>query len=433
LPPTTARVGLTIPVVAAAPGSDGVVGGASGDDEDTIGDGGRFERWLRERGLFFTLIAVAFLGLGLNLTPCVYPLISVTVAFFGGQSHGRAAQARLAVAYVLGIALSFSVLGVVAAFSGGLFGAALQRPAVLLVIATVLVVLALSSFGLYQLRLPSVAMRWAGRAAHGVAGALFMGLTMGVVAAPCVGPVVIGLLLFVGSRQDMVLGFVLFFVLALGMGAPYLVLAMVAGSLQRLPRSGEWLLWTERIFGCVLLAMAAYFISLTLPEPAHSLLVPAVIAVSGIYLGFIARAGQSLRPLLTRGLGTVFIAVAVWLGLPTGPHHTIAWAPLDHTPLAGAALDKPMLIDFAAEWCIPCREMDRTTYVHPEVLREAERFRMVKADITQENEATTRVVERFQVRGVPTIILFSRTGDERRRFVGYVGVDEMLEAMRQVE
>jgi thiol:disulfide interchange protein DsbD len=209
---------------------------------------------------------------------------------------------------------------------------------------------------------------------------------------------------------------------------------MAAGSLQRLPRSGGWLVWTERVFGCVLLAMASYFLSLALPEPARSLLVPLVVAASGIYLGFFAEAGRALRPLLTRGLGIAFVAVAIWLGLPQGPHATIAWAPLDpEPPAAGAPLDKPLLVDFAAEWCIPCREMDRTTYVDPKVLREAERFRMVKADITEENEQTSRVVESYQVRGVPTVILFSRTGDERHRFVGYVGPEEMLEAMRQVQ
>lgn len=432
LPPTTARTELTIPLVTAATDGAGFIGGGAGGDERPTGAGGvRFERWMRQRGILFTLAAIALLGLGLNLTPCVYPLISVTIAFFGGQSRDRSAQARLAIAYVLGIALSFSVLGVAAALSGGLFGAALQRPSVLVLIAAVLVLLALSSFGLYEMHVPSGLMRWAGGAAHGVAGALFMGLTMGVVAAPCVGPVVLGLLIFVGSRQDPVLGFAVFFVLALGMGAPYVILAMAAGSLRRLPRSGEWLVWTERVFGCVLLAMAAYFLGLALPAPVRSRLLPVVVAVSGVYLGFVTRAGRSLRPLLTRGLGIAFIAAAVWLGLPPGPEPSIAWAALDSQRLS--ALDKPTLLDFAAEWCIPCREMDRTTYVDPAVQREAERFHMVKADITEENEQTTKVVESYQVRGVPTVILFSRGGDERRRFVGYVGPEEMLEAMRQVE
>lgn len=434
LPPTTARTTMQIAVVAAGEGA-GLINAEEDGAAGTKGDGSaRFERWLRERGLLFTLAAIALLGVSLNLTPCVYPLISVTIAFFGGQARGRRAQARLAVAYVLGIALSFSVLGVAAALSGGLFGAALQRPPVLVAIATVLVVLSMSSFGLYEMRLPAGLMRWAGSSAHGVAGAIFMGLTMGVVAAPCVGPVVLGLLIFVGSRQDPFLGFLMFFVLALGMGAPYLALAMAAGSFRRLPRSGEWLVWTERVFGCVLLSMAAYFLSLALPEPAHSLLLPLVVAASGIYLGFLARAGRALRPLLTRGLGIAFVAVAIWLGLPQGPEATIAWAPPDpQPPRVGSALEKPLLVDFAAEWCIPCREMDRTTYVDPAVLREAERFRMVKADITEENEQTTKVVDSYQVRGVPTVILFSRSGAEQRRFVGYVGPEEMVEAMRQVE
>jgi thiol:disulfide interchange protein DsbD len=435
LKPTTARTELALKIVAEGMGDESALVGELEENGAGAGaPGSVFEQWLRERGMFFTLAAVVLLGLGLNLTPCVYPLISVTIAFFGSQSRSRRAVARLAVAYVLGIAVSFSVLGVVAAVSGGLFGAALQRPPVLLFIATVLVALSLSSFGLYQIQAPAGLMRWAGGTAPGMLGASFMGLTMGIVAAPCVGPVVLGLLVLVGSRQDPLLGFLLFFALALGMGAPYVALAMAAGSIKRLPRSGEWLRWTEHLFGCVLLSMAAYFISLMAPEPIHSYLVPAVVALSGAYLGFVERAGRQLRyfPALKRGVGIAFLAVAFWLALAPAPEQTIAWAPIasvDGEP----AHERPMLVDFAAEWCIPCREMDRTTYVHPEVLREAERFHMVKADITEENESTTALVERYQVRGVPTVILFSSAGEERRRFVGYVGPQEMLEAMRLVE
>ena len=430
----TAEVELAVVERAAAfdaGGSDAVQEAAPG----AVPDGAAMlGTWLAERGLLFTLAAVALLGLGLNLTPCVYPLISVTIAYFGGQARGRGQSAGLAAVYVLGIALSFSAVGLAAALSGGLFGAALQKPVVVLFIAAVMIVLALGSFGLYQFQPPVALMQWAGGSASGAAGALFMGLTMGIVAAPCVGPIVVGLLVFVGSRQDAWLGFLLFFVLALGMGLPYLALAMAAGSIRHLPRSGEWLLWTERLFGCVLLSLAAYYVAPLLPLPIKTWLLPAVVALSGVYLGFVERTGGA-RPYFTAlkaGVGVAMVAIAVWLALPAGTMHAINWERYVDGERAAPNGEKPLLIDFAAEWCIPCREMDHTTYVHPDVVREATRFHMVKADLTDENDATAELMEKYQVKGVPTVILFSPRGDETHRMVGYVGPDELLAAMRAV-
>lgn len=432
LRPTTATASVELPVVARSAAAGMQVGvaatAASGAGATQLG------RWLSERGLVFTLAAVMLLGLGLNLTPCVYPLISVTIAYFGGQGRSRGQTGVLAGLYVLGIALSFSAVGLAAALSGGLFGAALQQPVVVVAIAALMIILALGSFGVYQLRPPAALMRWAGGSGTGAAAALFMGLTMGIVAAPCVGPIVVGLLIFVGSRQDVWLGFLLFFFLALGMGAPYLVLALAAGSLRRLPRSGEWLLWTESLFGCVLLCLAAYYLTPIVPAPLGRWLLPAVIAISGLYLGFLAHAGRTLRyfALLRGAVGVAMIGLAIWIAAPAGSGQAIAWEPFDRSAGLRHDRERPLLVDFGAEWCIPCREMDHTTYVDPEVVREADRFRMVKADVTDENDATSKLVEEYAVKGVPTVILFSPAGEEKQRMVGYVGPDEMLAAMRAV-
>ncbi len=411
---------------ASAEPADGAAGGAA-----VLGD------WLAHRGLLFTLAAVALLGLGLNLTPCVYPLISVTIAYFGGQARGRAQLAGLAATYVLGIALSFSAVGLAAALSGGMFGAALQKPPVVLFIGAVMIALAMGSFGVYQLRPPAWLLRHMGGAGSGIAGALFMGLTMGIVAAPCVGPIVVGLLVFVGSRQDAALGFLLFFVLALGMGIPYLALAMAAGTLRHLPRSGEWLLWIERLFGCVLLGLAAYYLATLLPSALKPWLLPAVIALSGLYLGFVDRAGRNVGTFraVKAVVGTAMVVVAIWMTQPVSGTQAITWEPYaEFSGLEpGEAGAKPVLLDFAAEWCIPCREMDRTTYVHPDVVREASRFHMVKADITQDNDATGALVAKYDVKGVPTVILVTAQGSEASRLVGYIGPDEMLTAMRAVK
>jgi thioredoxin:protein disulfide reductase len=427
LPPASLPVALTLGGTAApgrtAAGMDGALGG----------DGQLFERWMRDVGLLGTLALAVLFGLGLNLTPCVYPLISVTIAYFGGQ---RGASTRrvllLASAYALGIALTFSVLGVVAALSGGLFGAALQRPPVLLAISVVLIALAASNFGLYQIRVPAGLTQRAGKASAGALGALAMGLTMGVVAAPCVGPIVVALLLFVAARQDALLGFALFFALAVGMGAPYVALAAVAGSLRRLPRSGAWLAWVERLFGFVLLGMALYFAAPVLGARVTAVAVPLMVASAGVYLGFIDRSGVTLPAfvVLKRGVGVVAIVAAGWLASAPRAAGTITWQPFAPSALSAArAAGKPAIVDFTARWCLPCRENDRHTFSDPEVGVEAQRFMMLRADVTEMTKEVEGWMEDYDVLGVPTIVIFGPDGRETQRVVGYVEPERLLALM----
>jgi thiol:disulfide interchange protein DsbD len=432
LPPATAKAEVLLPVSASAVLHGQLAGRvAPVAGEEDVG------RWIAEHGLPVTLLLVMLLGLGLNLTPCVYPLISVTVAFFGRQGRHRPYRvAALAVAYVLGITVSFSAVGMAAAMSGGLFGAALQKPLVLAFIAAVLVVLALGSFGLYQLQPPPWLMQRVGASsAHGVAGALFMGLTMGIVAAPCVGPVVLGLLLFVGSQQSLVLGFQLFFALGLGLGLPYLALALAAGSLKALPRSGDWLVWVERAFGFLLLGLAAYFVRPLLPPQVGALIVPAVLFVAGIYLGFIDRSGHRWPRFRTlqRLAGGAAILAAVWTASPPAAEGTINWVRFDDAELhAARESGRPAVVDVIADWCLPCHEMDRTTFADTLVQEEANRFAMLRLDLTHDSPEASALTARYQIQGVPTILFFDGTGAEVRRLVGYVSASEMLAAMGAV-
>lgn len=434
LPPATASAELVVPVSATIRAAQPAPAPSAQPEQHT----GAFDvgAWMSTHGLAITLLVVALLGLGLNLTPCVYPLISVTIAYFGSQGRHRETRvAGLAAAYVLGITASFAVLGALAALSGGLFGAALQKPPVLFLIAAILVALALSSFGVYQLQPPAWAMRRVSGSVQGAFGSFFMGLTMGVVAAPCVGPVVLGLLLFVGSRQSSVLGFELFSALGLGMGLPYLVLAMAAGSIKALPRSGEWLVWVEQFFGVVLLALAVYFVTPLLPKAVSQLLLPGLTAAGGIYLGFIDRSGLRMRyfPSIKRLVGIAAIVVAAWAVVPQRAESSVAWQALEPSSLDAARSNrKPAVVDFVADWCIPCREMEHTTFRDPQVRQQADRFAMFKADITGESEQMEGLIDRYQVRGVPTVIVFDSSGAEVQRLVGYTGPAEMAKVMREV-
>jgi thiol:disulfide interchange protein DsbD len=399
------------------------------------GEGNAIADFVARWGWGVTFLWVGLLGLALNLTPCVYPMISVTVAFFGGRTGAESTRIGHALLYVLGICLTFSLLGVVAALTGSLFGAAMQQPAVLWGIAALMVALALSNFGLYQLRMPSALVQAAGRGGEGAFGAFFMGLTMGVVGAPCIGPIVAALLLYVGAQQSAALGFALFFVLGVGLGLPYLVLALAAGRLRRLPRSGAWLAWVERLFGFVLLGIALHFVTPLLPEAVVRGLWTGLLVVAGVVLGFLgAVAGEPVGYVWFRRLAGV-AAIAVGL---SGLYHVegdvapIAWTPFSEEALAQATESRrPVLIDFQAAWCLPCREMERTTFRDPEVVRATRDFTALKADVTAQDARAEALMTRWDVPGVPTYLILGPDGQERRRFVGFVPADRLLDGLRE--
>jgi thiol:disulfide interchange protein DsbD len=387
-------------------------------------------------GFVIGFLLVFLGGLALNLTPCVYPLIGVTIAYFGNQGGGGTRRILiLALLYVAGIGLMFSAIGTVAALSGGLFGAMLENPYVLIGIAAVMLVLAASSFGWFTLQAPSWMLQSAGAARPGYMGALAMGLGMGVVAAPCIGPFVLGLLLIVEHSRNALLGFTVFFVLALGMGLPYVVLALAVGNIRSLPRSGEWLAWIEHLFGFVLIGLALYFIDPLLPGRLATRLLPYYAAAAGIYLGFISPHGRQPRPfaLFKGAVGALSVIGLVYLVLQRGAPPALKFMPYDQQRLAAAAAEhKPVLIDFGADWCIPCREMEHTTFVDPSVITEARRFVALHADLTRLDHRNDEIVSQYRIQGVPTLLLLDGGGNIQKRLVGYIGPKEMSESLKQV-
>jgi thiol:disulfide interchange protein DsbD len=387
---------------------------------------GELETLLQERGLFLVLLSVFAAGLALNLTPCVYPVIPLTVGFFSRESGGSTSRAfGLSALYVLGMATTYSALGVAAALSGKLFGALLQNPFVLTAIAGVLVLMALSMFGYWEIRMPSFLMNRAG-ARGGVAGAYGMGLFVGVVAAPCVGGFIVGLLAFVAARQDPGLGLLLFFVLSLGLGLPYLFLGAFSKSLSRLPRAGAWMESVKKVFGWLLLAMAAYFLRSVLPRPAGLWLLPVVLAVG--LLAILVK-GYGLKWPLRVGVAALFLAVAIFFV----PRTLAGWQPY---PAAGTAMStgKPAVIDFSAEWCLPCIELEKRTFSDARVRDALSGHDLFKADMTKvASPETLALAERHAILGVPTVIFLDASGQERTdlRLVGFEDADAFLKRIEK--
>ncbi len=398
--------------------------------------GANLQETFARHGYVLGFLIILLGGIALNLTPCVYPLIGVTIAYFGNQGGGSRRVLILALLYVLGIAAMFSGVGVVVALSGGLFGAALQNPYLLAAIATVLLFLAASSFGLFTLQAPQWMARWAGAARPGYAGSFLMGVGMGVVAAPCIGPIVLGLLLTVQRSGNPLFGFALFFTLAVGLGMPYVGLAMAAGSIRRLPRSGEWLAWIEQLFGFALTGLAIYFLDPVVPRHLMLHALPYYAAAAGVYLGFITGAGRKWRPFLVirSALGVVALAALVYLLIPRArPPHLSFEAYTERALATATERHRPVLLDFSADWCIPCHEMESTTFQDPAVIKAASRFVRVRADLTAQNDRNKKIISQFNVMGVPTVVLIDSRGHIRKQTVGYVGPAQMLADLRGVD
>lgn len=397
---------------------------------------------LASRSLPLLLVGVFFAGLALNLTPCVFPLIPITLGYFSRQSGGRAGSTfPLALAYVVGIALTYSALGVLAAMSGSIFGSALQSPWVVGLIVAVLLALASSMFGLWELGVPQWAQRASG-GRTGVLGALIMGLVMGFVAAPCIGPFVVGLLTFVGQRGDPVLGFLLFFTLALGLGLPYLILGTFTGAVNRLPASGMWMVGVRRVFGVVLVAMAAYFAAPLMPGSSGGWLMSAVLVVGALYLLVIDRTGHE-QPVIDRVMrllaAAMLVAGVVTAPQPGGGREVAAgqsahleWRSYDEPEVAKAlAGQAPVIVDFYADWCAPCKELDEKTFAAPEVRAVLEPFARFKVDLTRATDDNQELTERFGVLGVPTVIVFAG-GVEAFRITGFEPPEKFLKRLESL-
>lgn len=433
-----------------------------------------------ESGRFGVAAGVIFLGgLLTSLTPCVYPLIPITVGVFGArQAKSRGHAVVLTSAYVVGMGVVFSALGVLAALSGKAFGSSLGNPWVVAGLAVFLLILASSMFGAFELALPAA---WATKlnavGGSGLLGAGLMGSVSGFIAAPCTGPVLTGVLAFVARSQSPALGALLLFIYALGVGVPFF---LIGAFTVRLPKGGAWMEGVKSIFGIALVALAFSLLRDPFPPLREALnsvarelgQMPGVIAAGvltclGVGVGAIHRSfkqGRSEFGLKAAGVLLVVFAVLLrsaasdapvvgraWGGgaaNATARHEGLQWnlmfpasgsmfdslAPFERALSQAKAEGKPVMIDFFAEWCSACKELDREVYVAPEVIEESARFVTIKVDGTNEDELVEQLYRRFDVQGLPTVAFLDSRGEilKEPRVTGFLPPEKFLAVQRRV-
>lgn len=401
---------------------------------------------LRSKGWLVAYLGVFAAGFLTSLTPCVYPMIPIVMGIFGarGQSVSRLRAVGLASMYVLGMGLMYSALGVGVALTGRAFGALLANPWVIVPLVGFYALLAASMFGAFEINLPA---SWQAKLStvggKGTGGAFAMGMVGGLTAAPCTGPILAGLLAFVATTRNVPIGFSLLFTYALGMGVLFFVIAAFAVSL---PKSGAWMDSVKSIAGIALLVMGIYFLrpvwpALTRLTSAKTTFLGAAgaiaavgIVLGGVHLSFHERLAVKLRKGAGVALCTLGLAGVVnWVLTPKNP---LPWRHDEAAVLAEAkAQGKPILVDFGAEWCAPCKEYEVKVFADPAVYAEVtDRWLVLKFDLTDPGDTEYAAQEKYKAASLPTVILLAPDGSERHRFGEPLpSPDEFLEALRSVK
>ncbi len=417
-----------------------------------------------EKSLWLAYVLVFFGGILASFTPCVYPMIPITVAVIGAGSAGsRRKGFGLSVIYVLGIAITYSALGAAAASTGRAFGSFTQTFPVLLGIGLLLGVLGASMFGFFEIQPPRFLAKLQSKRGQGQVGVLLMGAVTGIVASPCLGPVLIAMLAWIAKTGDVFKGFSMLFVFAVGMGLLLIAIGTFAGVLAALPKSGAWMVRVRELLGLVLAGAGVYYIGLALATrgvPERSTWMVAIGTALAV-LGYIIRgtkrsAGDEVEPVapgmtrfLRKGVGLVVVVAGVYVALvglsqgglapswlSSGPPGTqsragggVVWAKSYESGMREARVEnRPVMIDFFADWCVYCKKLESDVFTNKQVAAESKRFVNIKVDADRHED----IAREHKVLGLPTLVFLDSAGAESARIESFVKADKLLERMKTV-
>jgi len=429
-------------------------------------DQDRLARLITEQPMALTLALFVLLGIGLAFTPCVFPMIPILSGIIAGEGENitRGKAFSLSLAYVLAMALTYTALGVIAAMAGYNVQAAFQNPWVLSAFALIFVLLALAMFGFYNLQLPAawqaklteVSNRQSG---GNLVGAAIMGFLSAIIVGPCVTAPLIGILIFISQTGDAVLGGSVLFALSIGMGLPLLAIGVGLG--HWLPRAGGWMESVKAVFGVGLLALAIWMLERIVPGGVTMLLWGALAISSGVYLGALTRLKDDAAgwPKLWQALGVMLLVLGImqFVGAAAGGNDwlrplkpfsggsgTAAQAAaqpeftevddLEQLTRAVEAAERPVFLDFYADWCVDCKRMERSTFPDPSVAEKMSEFDLLKIDMTDFSDRHQRVLNEFGLHGPPAYLFFS-DGDEldNYRMFGFMAPDEFIAHLERVQ
>ncbi len=396
-----------------------------------------------EKGSWTALLLVFLGGLLTSFTPCVYPMIPITMAVIGAQAAGgrRWSGFILSLFYVFGISLTFASLGMIAAKTGSLFGSFMNHPVVTVFIAALFLAMGLSMLGAFTMQMPpSVASKLRGKKKRGFLGAFLTGIVSGLIVSPCISPLLVVILAWVAKKGSLLMGFGLLFSFAWGLGVLFVLIGTFSGALKALPKSGLWMELIERGFGILLVTLAVVFVKPILSPFVYACLWAVYLVVLGTFLGAFTATEKTDPPrskllkaiavlLVLLGAGVLFNAItgtradsAPASGSGTAVK-TIAgpeWLDSEDPAFVLAKyLGVPVLVDFAADWCAACHELDEKTWPDATVLAALKSYVPLRLDMTRNTEAVKALQKKYRIVGMPTVIALSADGKELGRFTGF--------------
>ena len=389
-----------------------------------------------------------------SLTPCVYPVIPIIMGYVGSRAGNRKLKGfTLSLFFVIGLALVYSILGVVAAMTGSMIGLSFQNPVVVAVIAAVFIVMGLSLAGVFSITVPARLSARIGRGSkNSVLNAILLGGISAVIAAPCVGPVLIALLSWITQTRDLLLGFLLTFVFSLGMSVIFLAVGTFSGVIAALPKGGRWMEAVKYLFAALLLAGGIYFLSTILAGWLSQILWGMLLIGASVWMGlfkplveanakakllktvtllvFLAGAGLFLSGLISR----ISLPPQIDRGRDASRGETLSWLPdLNQAKASARQENRFLMVDGYADWCVACKELDEKTFADAAVVARLKQFILARLDFTAKSAANREKQKLLGIIGLPTVIFFDPSGKEVTRFSGFLPPAEFLEIVNELK